>query len=1322
VTMAVVAFLALGVAVAFTLPTAASAAIVHPYESQITEAGGSALGTPQGLAVDSAGNLYLTDAANQAIDKFDSTGAPLTSWGTNGQLLEANGTPFAPPGEESGLFGLAVDGSDNLWASDLGVGLVDKFDPAGTFLAEGNGEGNWTGRYTRSIAFSVAAERLFLLDSGTGELWALKPDATVESGIANFGTCCFFNVAADNSAGASGGDLYVSGEGNAVSRIHGSGPEAGEPDPFSATAPYIEGAKVTGGPSGPFGTAGTGLGVRGLAVDSAGNLFVGGENGIFEFDSTGAFLGKLTGTPTGPGGSHVPFGEVTAVGVGAASGKLYVADRENAVVDVFGPGLVIPDVETKAPTEVKPHEATLHGTISPDEIALAECAFEWGETESYGHSAECEPNAATIGAGNTTVAVHAEISGLEGGSTYHFRLVASNSNGKNEGADESFETPPPPSIDAAEATEVTATSAKLTAEVNPKGGETTCQIEWGPTREPGNPAVPYEHAEACNPAQLGAGSTDVDVSLQLTTLAKDTTYHWRVLATSASGTTTGVEHTFVFLTEAPGSPPGSCPANEAFRTGPSAQLPDCRAYEMVTPPNKNGAALGNIFIALAPDYSSDGSRLILTSLQCFADAESCNANRGLEGSSFAFTRAGAGWVANSMAGPASRFGVSSIKNLSADTGMSLLSMPTPPFGEDDLYARRVSDGSLTDIGPISSPSLGAKGPGGSSFLATADLSQVVFSVRPAGELGWSFDATQPNGQSLYEYVGAGNEHPFLVGVSGDEPGSTSLISQCGTVLGGESESGSSLSADGRTVYFTTTPCATGTGENAGKEVPAYELYARVNGETADPETLHISQSQCGAGPGVAEVTCRNAPPADAQFEGASTDGSLAYFTSTGQLTDGASGDSDSADSASAQSAGCPQTTGPNGCNLYLYDRALPEGQRLLDVSAGDTSGGGPRVQGRMAVSADGSHVYFVARGVLAANENGNGEEAQAGAENLYAYQRDAAHPGGQTTFVATLSEPFDSQEWAAGVVFANVSPDGRFLIFKSNRALTPDDTREGPQIYDPQAFRPQIYRYDAQSDQLLRVSIGQRGFNDNGNAGTGSARIVPGNRLSSFAGGNARRNPSMSNDGSRVFFTSPIGLTPGALDDVPIQEKESGGIPQYALNIYEWQAPGSAGCSQAQGCVRLISDGRDTGSAPQAACQDSPQNSSTCLLGTDAEGKNVFFTTGDSLVPQDTDTGIDFYDARVGGGFPETAGVTPCQSSEACHQGGTAEGPASSPATPAFNGKEEGPKHAQCKKGYVKKQGKCVKGKSAKKHHAKKHHGKKKSQKRTAGHKSGGGK
>jgi hypothetical protein len=539
---------------------------------------------------------------------------------------------------------------------------------------------------------------------------------------------------------------------------------------------------------------------------------------------------------------------------------------------------------------------------------------------------------------------------------------------------------------------------------------------------------------------------------------------------------------------------------------------------------------------------------------------------------------------------------------------------------------------------------------------------------------------------VYEYPRASDsEPPLLVGVSGGED-SHELVGTCGTGLGGEKGVRGAVSADGRTVYFIPdAPCASGSGLNTGKEVPVRELYARVDGELGPEEAgkLGLSQAHTVAisQPDAPETTSESPPDdncteepclkniavgepgkpnpswRDAGFVDASEDGSKVFFLDTQQLTNEATEGTGNA-SGSASGSDCRIDGGPGGdCNLYMYDFDERSGYNLIDVSAGDTSGGGPQVREVEAVSSDGSHVYFVALGKLADNRDALGAEAVAGEGNLYVYERDARYPQGHTAFIASLPSA-DYGEGEAGDLGPNVTPEGRFLVFASHGVLTPGDTRG-----DGSA---QIFRYDAETEQLVRVSIGSEGFDDNGNADTGDAHIAL------VQDSDRRGDPTMSNDGSRVFFQSPIGLTPKALDDFPIGTKTEYGKAgpykalTYAENVYEWEQEGVGSCpaGHVAGCTYLISDGRDTAEA------GGPESAVT-LIGSDASGDNVFFRTADQLAPADTDTEVDIYDARVcepeGCIAEPTPPLPPCLG-EQCHGIPAATPSLLAPGTASFNG------------------------------------------------------
>jgi Tol biopolymer transport system component len=1186
----------------------------------------------------SAGEVYVADRTAKAIDKFSS--GPGSSYlcqitgagSSTASLSECDSSSLgSPTGPFETPTDVAVDpATGDVYVREANSSVIEKFNPAGAYVSEIAGlsspEAFAIDRATGDVYISVVASGQVRIiqkfDPSTSEL------TTFATGTPEGPLNGVTGVAVDNSAGPSAGDVYV-GEANGVNpRV----------DKFNPAGEYQSHLSAT--PSGPFQP-----GQISLAVDpSSGDLYVADEGGAFsgeangvvdQFDASGGFLGQLSGSQT-TSGSIRP----SSVAV-AASGEVYVTDQEHSIVDVFGPGEVIPDVVTGAATEVQPTTVTLEGSVNPDGVQLSDCRFEYGTDAFYGQSAPCVPAAGLIAADSVAHAVTAHVTGLEAGVTYHYRLAAVNANGPNYGQDATFSTLPPPSIDSAVATGVTVRSADLTAKIDPNGYDTAYRFEWGASTAYGT-SVPVPDED------IGAGTSDVATSHHIVGLSPGTTYHWRVVATNANGTRTGADHTFVYDTTGGG-------------------LPDNRAYEMVSPPQKNGALLGDVVIFGYPPLASEaGSRVITTSIQCFGGAVSCIGTRDSAiGSSYSFERTSGGWVTTALAPSAARLRASASFSYDADSGMALFSGPTEPFGEEDIYVRLL-DGSFADIGPETSPAAGP-GTGLKNFQATADYSHVAWNANVGA---WPFDETINllTNKTAYEYVGTGNSQPFLLGVSGGQ-GSTDLISACGTDL----PSGvGGMSADGRVVYFVARACSRGSGTNSKTGVPANELYARVDGERSDAHTVAISRRS----PSDCTGLCQSSEPSDAGFVGASTDGSKVYFVSTQRLTDGA-------------------TNGQE--NLYLYDFDSPAGHNLIDVSAGDTSGARPRVRGVTAISPDGSHVYFLARSVLTASANNQGQTARNGAENLYVFERDSAHPDGRIAFIEPDGAPHNfGNELGVGPYVSNVTPDGRFLVFTSKARLTADDTSV--------SGAEQVFRYDAQTGELIRISIGNNGFNDNGNRTTPSicqptyciedAHTVPPFAL-------PRRDPTMSNDGSYVFFQSPVGLTPQALDDVAIG-KDIEGTTVYAQNVYEWHA----------GHVYLISDGRDVSENLGHSFSCGTDVSSVCLLGADASGSNVFFATADRLVPSDTDTQLDYYDARV------CTAVSPCIKQappplppclgEACH--GTPAGTPLLPSAPSatFNGqgnltaspgkvaakKATGRKRARCARGRRRVRGRCLRAKA----------------------------
>ncbi len=422
--------------------------------------------------------------------------------------------------------------------------------------------------------------------------------------------------------------------------------------------------------------------------------------------------------------------------------------------------------------------------------------------------------------------------------------------------------------------------------------------------------------------------------------------------------------------------------------------------------------------------------------------------------------------------------------------------------------------------------------------------------------------------------------PTLIGVEGGQ-NSRALISHCGTRLGSSTPNEASgsfgsmynaISANGERIFFT----AVGEDDHAcaARRPQVDELFARE--ETPSP----------GGQPEMRTVaiSCREASLSlcrDANFEGASQDGSKVFFTSTQKLLEGASEDSaPGGDSAVGVGLppnamkGCVRTEeASSGCNLYedeLSGTGATLTQRLRLVSGGSSS---PRVQGVARISEDGSHIYFVAKGVLTGAANNVGATAIEGLDNLYVFS------AGHTAFIATLAPGDEGLDWQrADTRSVQASQDGRLLVFVSQGDLTRENVAPGGQ---------QVFQYDAQTGSLVRASIGEEGYGNDNRTPAGGASIAAG--VSGYIYNN-HDSPTQADgvlapqDGA-VFFEDPDALTPRALSD------GVDSLGQTVPNVYEYRA----------GHVYLISDGRD-----ESTLHSGP---GVQLLGSDLSGENVFFGT-----------------------------------------------------------------------------------------------------------------
>jgi hypothetical protein len=240
-------------------------------------------------------------------------------------------------------------------------------------------------------------------------------------------------------------------------------------------------------------------------------------------------------------------------GLGAGTNYQYriVAKNSNGtsvsgIMELHTPPAVN-SVETKDADKITKTSALLHGSYDgatndtpPGPLESFHYYFEWGPTESYGHTT-APPPGVDGGAHAEIVEVSAPISGLEpsltSSSPYHFRLVVSNATGTSYGPDRTFKTSPPdaPSVDGARAEAVQPTTATVSASIENGGFSSSYFVEYGPT-------VKYDHSTGTRalPAKNGGQSVHVD----LDRLTPGTVVHYRVVATSEFGTGTSPDQTF----------------------------------------------------------------------------------------------------------------------------------------------------------------------------------------------------------------------------------------------------------------------------------------------------------------------------------------------------------------------------------------------------------------------------------------------------------------------------------------------------------------------------------------------------------------------------------------------------------------------------------------------------------------------------------------------------------------------------------------------------------------------------------------------------------
>ncbi len=769
--------------------------------------------------------------------------------------------------------------------------------------------------------------------------------------------------------------------------------------------------------------------------------------------------------------------------------------------------------------------------------------------------------------------------------------------------------PPPeraPSINAAYGSDVGTEGATLAARINPHyWPHTSYHVEYGPDD------CGSSSCQSTDSADLGTDVTNENVTgeISISDLEPGTRYHYRFVAESeGGGPTYGPDE--IFTTFRKPERRTDCP-NQKVRIGRSTNLPDCRAYELVSPQDKSGDAKineGPMELARA-----DGNAISYTSIRAFADPVASDfANQYI-----AQRDPDLGWQNRQINPPRSgssffTFGrISSHLQGMSDDFCSFFFLqdvdnpltPGDNAGYADLYRRNTCDDPsgyelITSAGP-QNPAPNGLPPGAQDsywpkvqgfstdgskafFRANAKLTSNAspakgFQLYVNSNGSLRLVSVLPNGASATEQSSFGAfNHPFNSFLDYDMNLQHDRLEHA-------------VSDDGSRVFWSTSTVINGPGYG--------KIYMRTN---PDRSQSPVSGGVCTDPARACTMNISGlVTTGSALYWDASPDGSEVLISGVGSPADG---------------------------NLYVID---------TDTSTPHLIGSG--TLGVVGGSEDLDTVYFASRDDL-------GGGGTTGRRNIYRWEK-----GTGLTFVVTLGGTSAGSAFFADrrtfehdalLHSARVSADGERLVFASQANLTGADNAELHSA-DPTL---QVFMFDATTDTLRCISC-----NGTGSRPIGSRTRQSGERAEETSSGfirgwnyNLHASRSISADGDKVFFESYDRLAAADINGVG--------------DVYEWQAGGAGECTQespiwneaADGCVSLLTSGKETHSSE--------------LIDASESGEDVFIRTRERLLPSDGDDNFDIYDVRVDGGFAEPVSTDLCEGDE-CQGPVAAPPPGSGPST-----------------------------------------------------------